>query len=219
MSKKITKQFSFDAPEKNNDFKSNAKKTVNSVYRGASDIWIYVDTNTGLNPQFVSTGDLPDPTNTWRHRSVLLDAENSNHILLMDLLSGSTAHESVEITEIFNQPGDVSLNPQVVFSYTSKEHPSAIEVFDIANTRVDEKGVVHYEWKKTADGLTKEDLLETIRVHKLKTEELLRDPIIFANLSAKETYEKFIAILDYIKDDLIERVEPWKIAIPQLHEI
>ncbi len=219
MSEKITKEFSFEAPIENYHFESSDKKTINSTYRGASDIWIYVDQETGLNPQFVSEGDLPDPTDTWRHRSVKLDSNNTNHILLMDLLAGSTAHQSNEVTEYFNQPGDVPLNPEYVFSYTDLENPSASDTFDVKRTRIDENNVVHYEWHQSHPGLTKNDLLELVRVHKLRTEELLRDPLISTNVSAKAMYEKFIAILDYVNDNLVDRIDPWKISIPLVHEL
>ena len=219
MSEKITKPFSFQAPKKMYDLESNEKRTITSTYKGAADIWIYVDAKTGLNPQFMSEGDLPDPTCTEKYRSVWLSADNENHIVLMDVLKGSTGHEHEEITEYFNEPGDVPLNPNFVFSHTMFTNPSAFETFDRAKIRIDEDNVVYYEGYRGAEGLTKEEMLELVRVFKLRTEEYLRDPVVFTNSGAKETYEKFIAILDYIKDDLIERVEPWKIAIPQLHEI
>lgn len=218
MSKKITTQFSFEAPEKEFEIESNITKTVASSYRGAETIWIYVDVDTGLNPQFVSEGDLPDPTTTDRHRSILLDSTDATHVILMDLLSGSRAHESQEVVEYFNQAGDVPLNPNFIFSHVSTAHPCTCEVFDVTKTRIDNDNVIHFAWK-SAQGLTKEELLEMIRVHKLRTEELLRDPAIFTNQAASDMYTRFIAVLDYIKNDLIERVEPWKIAVPQVHEL
>lgn len=218
MSEKITKEFTFEAPEKMYDLSSGKTRTISSTYRGASEIWIYVDLDTGLNPQFVSEGDLQDPTTTWRHRSILLSAENPNHILLMDLLKNSTGHETEELVENLTSPGDVPLNPNLVFSYRYPKHPSASEVFDLSKTRIDENKVIHYEWSGPK-GMTKEEFLETIRVHKLRTEETLRDPLVISNPNAKNMYTKFLAVLDYIKDDLLERVEPWKIPIPLIHTL
>jgi hypothetical protein len=219
MSEKITKSFTFQAPKKMYDLESNDMKTVTSTYKGAADIWIYVDADTGLNPQFMSEGDLPDPTCTEKYRSMLLSADNDNHIILMDMLKGSTGHNSEEIIEYFNEAGDVSLNPNLVFSNKMLVDSSAFETFDIKKTKIDENNIVYYHYRTSEEHYNKEEFLEIVRVFKLRTEEYLRDPLISTNPAAKAVYEKFIAILDYINDDLIERVEPWKIAIPQLHEL
>ena len=218
MREKIIKNFTFESPLKMYDVESKSTRLINSTYRGAKEIWVYVDVETGLNPFFVSEGDLPDPTTTWKHRSILLNSENQNHIILMDMLKNSTGHESEEITEYFNKAGDVSLNPNFVFSYTMPKNPSSSETFDILKTKIDENNIVHYHWK-SAIGLSKDELLEIVRVHKLKSEEILRDPIIYGNIHTKESYTKFIALLDYITTDLINRIEPWKISIPLIHEL
>lgn len=221
MSKKITKKFTFTAPDADYVVDGATERKITSTYKGLSCIWVYVDVNTGKSPQFVSDGDLPDPTTTWRHRSVLLNADNPNHILLMDLLSSSKGHtNNKEYTIELNSAGDIKDAPEFIFRHSDLEEPPANRYYDLDKTHIDEKGVVTYEYLDNKDEEFHLDNIEfMIEQEILKTEEKKKDPVVIETPKAIERCNRHIAVLQYAKDVLLKTVKPWKIAIPGIHEV
>lgn len=221
MSEKITKEFTFTAPDTDYVVDGAGERQITTTYRGSDKIWAYVDVNTGKEPQFVSEGDLPDPTTTWRHRSVLLSADNPNHILLMDLLSNSKGHSKTEEHTIeLNSAGDIEGAPNFVYKHTDLVEPEASRYYDLLETHVDENGVVTYQYfppkdlefdKATVDFMFLQEIL--------KTEERKKDPVILETPGAIERCDRHIAVLTYARDVLLETEKPWKIAVPGIHEV
>jgi hypothetical protein len=221
MSENITKEFVFTAPNDDFNVEGTTYREISTTYRGADTIWIYVDINTGKNPQFMSEGDLPDPTNTWRHRSVLLTADNPNHVLLMDLLSTSRGHtNNTEYNEQLNQIGDISGAPNYMFSFSDFEEPSAVRYYDIKETHVDENGVVTYAYFPPIDLDRYKEFIKSIIFNKIQqTEEKLKDPVVLEIPSAIDRCNRYISILKYADEILLETTKPWKVIVPDIHEV
>lgn len=221
MSEKIIKEFTFTAPTADYVTEGSAERQITTEYKGADSIWIYVDVETGKNPQFVSEGDLPDPTDTWRHRSVLLDANNSNHVLLMDLLSGSKGHlNNEEYSEQLNEAGDITEAPDFIFKYSELKEPSAVRYYDLEETHVDNNGIVTYAYQTPVDIESYKSWLQSIIFQKIiDTEEKLKDPVVIETPAAVNRCNRYIAILNYAKDVLLENTQPWKIIVPDLHQV
>jgi len=221
MSEKITKEFAFAAPDTDYVVEGAGEREITSTYKGADTIWAYVDVNTGKEPQFVSEGDLPDPTTTWRHRSVLLSADNPNHILLMDLLSNSRGHTNTdEYTIELNSAGDIEGAPNFVFTHSDLVEPEASRYYDLDETHVDENGVVTYQYFDPKD--LEFDINEVefmLEQEILKTEERKKDPVVIETPGAIERCDRHVAVLTYAKDVLLQTVKPWKIVFPGIHEV
>lgn len=222
MSEKIIKEFTFDAPDTTYIIEGAGTRQITTTYKGVDTIWAYVDVNTGKNPIFVSEGDLPDPTDTWRHRSVLLSANNENHILLMDLLSSCRGHsKNEEFTETFNEPGDIEGAPEYVFEDTDLIEPPANVYYDINETHIDENGVITYKYLDPEDLVTfRKNLIQAVENVILSTEEKLKDPVVMETPAAVDRCNRHIAILTYLKDVLlVSSIDPRRLVLPLIHQI
>lgn len=196
-------------------------KEVESLYKGAETVWIYVDKDTGRNPQFVSEGDLEDPTDTETRRSVLLSANNPNQIILMDILAGSRAHPHTSgwFTENLNNEGDVPNNPTWVFKYTTYVDHDTVHTYERSGIVVDEAGVVSYTaWKEPFLNSWEHAELR-LKMDILDCENQLKDPVVMEIPSMKARYERYISLLKYIQENFVNKIPVWKVEIPLIHQV
>lgn len=216
----MQKSFKFLAPLEYLSTSKEQTKEVTSTYKGAETIWIYVDKDTGKNPQFVSEGDLPDPTDTETRRSVLLDANNENHILLMDILANSRGHthEDGWVTEYLNEEGDIPDNPTYRFEYTTYATHDAVHTYDYNSIIVDENNVVSClefcnppstDWNPAKIRLESDIVAFTER---------LNDPMIASFPEVKSKFQQYISLLKFILDNFVDKVPIWKVTIPLYHD-
>lgn len=221
MSEKIIKEFTFDAPVESYSIENSMLRKITSTYKGLSKIWVYVDVNTGKSPQFVSDGDLPDPTTTWQHRSVLLDSNNPNHVLLMDLLSTSRGHSKTEeTTEQLNTPGEIVGATEFVFYYTDLEEPPANRYYNLDEIHVDENGKVTYKLDNFDVTPIKWGLTNTLNYEISNAELKLKDdPVVVESSAAVARLNRYIAVLTFARDTLLEREHPWKIVVPRIADV
>lgn len=218
--------FSYDAPASHWYDADAAIRQINSKYKGAETVWVYVDVDTGKNPQFVSEGDLPDPTTTWRQRSVLLNANNPNHILLMDLLTWSKGHTLVYtdddcITENVTTAGDIEGAPDFVFQYTDLAEPPAIRYYRVAETHIDESGVVTYEWD-TEEKVNRQAVYNSAFGLRNQTENMMKDPVVISVPAALAQCQRHIAVLNYAMENLLHEestIPAYKVILPLVHEV
>jgi hypothetical protein len=222
MSENITKEFTFDAPEGPYVVEGAGTRQITTTYKGADTIWVYVDVDTGKNPMFVSEGDMPDPTDTWRQRSVLLDANNDNHILLMELLSSSRGHTDwEEYTTYHNEAGDIEGAPEYVFTDIDLVNPPSFRYYDQDETHIDENGVITYAYKQPEDmDVFRQNYIIGVAMRIQATQEMLKDPVIIETPAALARCNRHIAVLTYLKDVLLESsIDPRTLDCPDLHEV
>lgn len=215
----MIKQFTYQAPRKFREGDQSDLIDIISSYKGSESIWIYVEKDTGKNPTFVSEGDLPDPTTTEKLRSVKLSADNDNHILLMDLLSTSRGHnQTEEITETIIAKGDIAGAPNFQMSFTDLKYHPASEYYDLSETHVSETGVVTYKLMPNFD-ITWEGVIDGINFMLSQSEEKTRDPLVLETPAALARYQRHIAVLTHIKDNIANTVCPLKVPVPMPHEV
>jgi len=215
----MIKEYTFKAPRKYREGSQEDLVDITTAYKGAESIWIYVDKQTGKNPTFVSEGDLPDPTTTERLRSFKLFADNPNHIMLMDMLTYSKGHTQLdeEIENIIKK-GDIPEAPDFELNYVDLKYHSARDYYDRSETHVEEDGTITYVLRPNFSILW-EPIIGTIDMMISQSIEKTKDPLVLEVPKALARYQRHIAILTYIKNNLANNICPLKVPLPGAHEV
>jgi hypothetical protein len=215
----MEKEFKYKSPRIIYDIESSDLVDITSLYRGLETIWIYVDATTRKNPQFVSDGELPKPDDHKQLTAIKLDAHNENHIILMDMLKNSTAHpHTEEVTIYLNELGDIPGAPEYQFSHTYSKYLKSVVTYDTENTYIDNENVVHYSYRGFNGG-TWYDREVSINLLIGEITEKLKDPLVLEIPAAKVRYERYLAVITYMKENLMHKVHPWLVTTPAPSEV
>ena len=206
---------------------SSEMETISCNYVGPENILIVVTEDgkwsietvpleaDGVYPDLDLSGieeDFSIPDSTERY--VVLDANNDNHIPLMHFIAGEPSESNNAV-------------PETVGTFTHSDGTTFVLKFEDPNDNDDPIG-------KIDDDLTivsADNNIDYVFTFKEVTDEInidsLDQNIITSSerkmsaetVSLKKLWAKHIAVLEWIKSDIIGTVDPWKIVIPNVVDV
>ena len=205
------KQFTFQAPSEYLGQTDTNLKTVTSNYTGEPTIWVSVDKHNNKIITFSGVGTLPKPEDTNDIFYVKLDQENSNQIILMDMLNSCKGFPEQPIEEEI-------IHDFPEFGYTIKYprwlNENTKHTYELADTLVSETGIVTYAWK--IPHITLDQIKEAVNTRITLYTKEYNDATVTAR---KTRYEKCLEILRWVKLNILDgSVKPWKINLPEAEE-
>jgi hypothetical protein len=107
-----------------------------------------------------------------------------------------------------------------VFSYTDLVEPPAHRYYNLDETYIDETGSITYAFNNIDTPHFKWGLINTLNHEISNTELKLKDdPVIIESPAAVARLTRYIAVLTFAKDTLLEREHPWKIVVPRISDV
>ena len=198
------KQFTFQAPSEYLGNTDSNLKTITSNYTGAPTIWVSVDKETHKVGTFSGEGTLPKPEDTETTYYVKLDQENTNQIILMDMLDNNKGHDRGPIIEeiIHNFP---DLEYKIMYPRWTNEDTN--HTYQLSDVTVSETGVVTYPWR--IPHITLDQIKEATNTRITLYTQLYEQATL---PSRRLRYEKALEILRWIKTNTADgSIKPWKI--------
>jgi len=207
---------------------SSAMETVSCNYVGPEEILIVVDENGKFSieeiPQFVDgvwtvidKTELPDDMNIPEtdDRYVLLDANNDNHVPLMQMIAGEEIKLKDEI--VVETIGTYTHTDGSTFVLKCEDPNDSIDptsIIDEEATIISSDNTVNYAYAFTS---VNNDILIDAIDSNIQTS---NEKKMAAETSAiKQLWSKHIAVLNWIKDDIIGSVDPSKVVIPNVVDV
>jgi len=207
---------------------SSAMETVSCNYVGPEEILIVVDEDGKFSieeiPQFVDEvwtvidkTDLPADMNIPEtdDRYVLLDANNDNHVPLMQLIAGQEITLKDEI--VVETIGTYTHADGSTFVLKCEDPCDSMDptsVIDEETTIISSDNTVNYTY--TFKSISNDILIEAVdsNIHTSTERKMAAE-----TAALKTLWAKHIAVLNWIKDDIIGSVNPAKIVIPSVVDV
>lgn len=207
---------------------SSAMETVSCKYVGPEEILIVVDIDGKFSieeiPQFVDgvwtvidKTDLPEDMNIPEtdDRYVLLDANNDNHVPLMQMIAGQEITLKDEIVvETIGTYTHADGSTFVLKCEDPNDSMDPTSVIDAETTIISSDNTVNYTY--TFKSISNDVLIEAVdsNIHTATERKMAAE-----TAALKTLWAKHIAILNWIKDDIIGSVDPAKIVIPNVVDV
>lgn len=207
---------------------SSAMETVTCNYVGPEEILVVVDENGKFSvqeiPQLVDgvwtvidKTDLPADMNIPEtdDRYVLLDANDDNHVILMQMIAGEEIKLKDEID--IETLGTYTHSDDTTFVLKSEDPNDSIDptsIIDEEATIIGGDNTVEYAYAFTS--VSNEILIEAIESNILTSNERKMSA---ETAALTKLWSKHVAVLNWIKDDIIGTVPASKIVIPNVVDV
>lgn len=206
---------------------SSPMESISCKYVGPENILIVVDENGKFSIEEVPVATdgvysslnldgIPEDLSTEEgdSRYVILDANNDNHVPLMQLIAG----EEINVKETVLQEtiGTFTHSDGSTFTLKYEEDDSndPVGTIDEEATLISDDNTINYVYAFTSvnDDVLMDSVdqnIETSRQKKVEAE----------TVALKKLWAKHIEVLEWVKSDIIGNVDPWKVVVPTVVDV